>query len=126
MEAMSFCHEHHIAHRDVKLDNILVDMTQPGYPTKLIDFGFSSQNTNFNSKSSAFCGTPAYMSPQLCQKQEYIVSGVDVWASGVLLYTMLFGYQPFRANNQQDLFRKIVKGQYPMPKATVQDSQGST
>lgn len=65
---MSFCHEHHIAHRDIKLDNILVDMTQPGYPTKLIDFGFSSQTTNFNSKSTAFCGTPAYMSPQLCQK----------------------------------------------------------
>jgi serine/threonine protein kinase len=38
-----------------------------------------------------FCGTPAYMSPELCAKEKYLGQATDIWASGILLYTILFG-----------------------------------
>jgi len=57
-----------------------------------------------------FCGTPAYMSPEICAKDKYEGHASDIWAAGILLYTILFGQQPFRAQNEKDLFRKILKG----------------
>jgi serine/threonine protein kinase len=57
-----------------------------------------------------FCGTPAYMSPEICAKDKYEGQASDIWAAGILLYTILFGQQPFRAQNEKDLFRKIMKG----------------
>jgi len=38
-----------------------------------------------------FCGTPAYMSPEICAKDKYEGAASDIWASGILLYTILFG-----------------------------------
>jgi len=63
-----------------------------------------------------FCGTPAYMSPEICAKQKYDGPATDVWASGILLYTILFGSQPFKAPNEPELYKKIIKGQFKMPK----------
>lgn len=63
-----------------------------------------------------FCGTPAYMSPEICQKGKYDGLKADMWAAGIILYTMLFGKQPFRAVNENELYRKIGKGTFSIPK----------
>ena len=110
ISALKACHEINIAHRDLKPDNIMVDMTNELDPgVKLIDFGFACQSTQ---KMQVFCGTPAYMSPEICQKGKYDGVKADMWAAGILLYTMLFGKQPFRAVNENELYRKIAKGTF--------------
>ena len=88
MKAMDFYHNQNIAHRDIKPENILVDLDSPDVVTKVIDFGFAAQSSK---KMEIFCGTPAYMSPEICSKLKYSGSATDMWASGILLFTMLFG-----------------------------------
>ena len=56
------------------------------------------------------------MSPEICAKQKYDGPATDVWAAGILLYTILFGSQPFKAQTEPELYKKIIKGQFKMPK----------
>ena len=112
---MSFYHEKNIAHRDIKPDNIMIDIKSPGCPTKLIDFGFAAQSVG---KMQIFCGTPAYMSPEICNSEKYDGPATDVWAAGILLYTILFGQNPFKAPNEKELYKKIAKGVFTMPSQT--------
>ena len=60
---MAYYHTLNISHRDIKLENILVDMDSPNFQTKIIDFGFATQTSSQSERLRAFCGTPAYMSP---------------------------------------------------------------
>lgn len=62
---METFHELNIAHRDLKPENILVNMESENYITKIIDFGFAAKSKE---KLAIWCGTPAYMSPELCNK----------------------------------------------------------
>ena len=110
---MEFYHAKSIAHRDIKPENILVDLDS--LETKVIDFGFAAQSLK---KMEIFCGTPAYMSPEICGKLKYSGPATDMWASGILLFTMLFGFQPFKATNEKELFKKIIKGTFNMPVVT--------
>lgn len=87
-------------------------MDCPNYTTKIIDFGFAAKSKE---KLQIFCGTPAYMSPEICNKAKYDGAATDMWASGILLYTILFGVQPFKAGTEQELFRKIQKGVFKLP-----------
>ena len=119
---MKFYHSKNIAHRDIKPENILVDMQSPSLTTKIIDFGFAAQSVR---KMDVFCGTPAYMSPEICNKEKYSGPATDMWATGILLYTILFGAQPFRASNEKDLFRKIISGKYHTPAMTARDKSAS-
>ena len=61
------------------------------------------------------------MSPEICAKLRYDGSATDVWASGILLYTMLFGHQPFKAANEAELYKKIIKGTFKLPKIIEYD-----
>ena len=62
-----------------------------------------------------FCGTPSYMSPDLVSKKEYNGPEADIWATGVVMYTILTGYLPFKGKDEKDLYRKILKGNYSTP-----------
>lgn len=62
VSGMSIFHDQFIAHRDLKPENILIDMDCPNYTTKIIDFGFAAKSKE---KMQVFCGTPAYMSPEI-------------------------------------------------------------
>jgi serine/threonine protein kinase len=68
MRGMEFYHSRSIAHRDIKPENILVDIDSKEVKTKIIDFGFAAQSSK---KLEIFCGTPAYMSPEICGKHKY-------------------------------------------------------
>ena len=55
------------------------------------------------------------MSPEIVTKRDYCGKQTDVWALGVILFSMLFGRTPFRAENERELYRKIAKGAYNYP-----------
>ena len=72
VEAFDYLHSKNIAHRDVKLDNILIE--EKTKMIKIIDFGFAAFTLNSEGqaqKLKIFCGTPSYMAPELVRKQEY-------------------------------------------------------
>ena len=103
IKAISYCHEQNICHRDIKLENMLVD--DSGH-LKIIDFGFSTACGD-KSKLITHCGTPPYMSPELAARQPYNGLAADIWALGVALFLMLIGKFPFRANDERELYRLI-------------------
>ena len=106
--ALKYCHSKCIAHRDIKLENILLDEHKN---VKLIDFGFSTCIPN-HKKLRMFCGTPSYMAPQIVSKVEYAGPPADIWATGVLMYALLNGCFPFRGQTDDDLYRRIKRGTY--------------
>ena len=104
-------HENNVIHRDLKLENILID--RESKETKIIDFGFSvNVKDAYETKLPFSCGTPCYMSPELAQKKEHLGGPVDIWALGVILFILLSGKMPFYGGFEEDLFRKIVNGKY--------------
>lgn len=109
--ALDYCHKSEVIHRDIKLENVLLDEKNN---VKLIDFGFSTTMPHGN-KSKTFCGTPSYMAPEIVARSEYLGPPVDVWALGVLLFAMLAGSFPFRGITEKELYRKIAKGSFEVP-----------
>ena len=79
---------------------------------KIIDFGFALVAKE---PLKVFCGTPSYMSPEIVSKREYHGPAADVWAAGVVMYILLTGLLPFRAENEKALFRKIQAGMFVIP-----------
>jgi MAP/microtubule affinity-regulating kinase len=119
LTAVAYMHENDIAHRDLKLDNILVDGNDL---VKLIDFGFATKCV-INEKLSFFCGTPHYMDPDLAMKKHYFGQAADVWALGVILFTLLSGKMPFFAEFEEDLFRRIQNAKYQWPRNYRQNAK---
>ncbi|KAI8475246.1 MAG: kinase-like domain-containing protein [Monoraphidium minutum] len=99
--AVAYCHEHRVAHRDIKLDNALMDGPLDDAPRVLLcDFGFArSWSGSGSGDMHTALGTPAYMSPQIISAkysaQGFDGAAADVWAAGVTLFVMLFGCFPF-------------------------------
>lgn len=102
-------HKKGYVHRDLKLDNILIDPQTKNI--KIIDFGFSLKSGP-GEKLSVHCGTPHYMDPDLARKGPYSGMAADIWACGIILYIILVGKLPFFAEFEADLFRKIQSGKY--------------
>lgn len=98
--AVDFCHRNHVAHRDLKLDNTLLDHHQPAR-LKLCDFGFAKAWSGANPNMDTMrIGTPEYMGPELISgRTGYDGKKVDVWASGVLLFVILLGMFPFEMDD---------------------------
>ncbi|CAD6916201.1 unnamed protein product [Tilletia controversa] len=94
ISGVSYLHQKKIIHRDLKLENLLLDRNRNVIIT---DFGFAN---NFEDKRddlmATSCGSPCYAAPELVvQDGLYAGSAVDVWSCGVILYAMLAGYLPF-------------------------------
>ena len=104
-------HDLDIIHRDVKLENVLLDKY---LNTKLIDFGFSV-STKDSQNLKIFCGTPSYMAPEIVRRIEYEGKPVDCWSLGVVLYALVCGCFPFSAKSYPDLYKKVMRGQFRYP-----------
>ena len=111
IEALAYCHKNSVYHRDIKLDNILVDEDMR---IKLIDFGFS-EVIEKGQKSTSYCGAFAFFAPEILQKQPFFPEYSDIWAVGVLIYRMIAGFFPFQDEDASELGKKIsgIKIFYP-------------
>ena len=113
-DAMNYLHKNNMAHRDIKLENIL--MTKE-YEIKIIDFGFGMYNPE-NKLQNFFCGTPNYMPPEIAFKKPYIGQKADLWSLGVLVYKMYCADFPFKGKNEKELYKAIKRGKFVMASYT--------
>lgn len=111
ISALNYLHSKCIAHRDIKLENVMLDHRGN---VKLIDFGFSTQIPN-TQKIKLFCGTPSYMAPEIVKKIEFCGPPADIYASGVLLFAFFCGCFPYRGKDDKDLYKKIANDDLVIP-----------
>eukprot|EP00270_Netrium_digitus_P011004 TRINITY_DN345_c0_g1_i1.p1 TRINITY_DN345_c0_g1~~TRINITY_DN345_c0_g1_i1.p1 ORF type:complete len:454 (+),score=59.38 TRINITY_DN345_c0_g1_i1:165-1526(+) len=103
---LKHCHHLGVVHRDIKAENILISYFAPAGPKgkaepqiKIADFGFAAL-LDVDGLTSGFYGSPLYMSPEVIQRARY-GTAVDVWSTGVLLYTTLSGVMPFYGSDAE-------------------------
>ena len=111
--AIGHLHSKSIIHRDLKLENILVD--EEGY-LKIIDFGLA-KILKEDETTDTFCGTPEYLAPEMVSQRGHD-KNVDWWALGVLIYELLVGVSPFYNRNRNVMLSKIKASRvvFPDPK----------
>ncbi|THU50327.1 hypothetical protein C4D60_Mb06t19040 [Musa balbisiana] len=114
---VSYCHLRQICHRDLKLENTLLDGS-PAPRLKICDFGYSKSSL-LHSRPKSTVGTPAYIAPEVLSPREYDGKQADVWSCGVTLYVMLVGAYPFEDQNDpkniRKTIRRIMSVQYKIP-----------
>ena len=93
-----------VVHRDIKLDNILLDSKGN---VKIGDFGVSRRIEQEEELLFEQCGTPAYIAPEIVQEIGYKGLPVDIWSAGVCLFALLYGNVPFKANQIGDLTHEL-------------------
>lgn len=96
---MSYCHHKNVIHRDLKLENILLENSNSSV-IKIVDFGIAGLAINVNNIDNMDMGSLRYMAPEvLSKKVKKAGANIDIWAMGVILYALLFGTLPFDGNN---------------------------
>jgi len=114
--AIAYLHSKGIAHRDLKLENILLDKK---HNVKLIDFGLSKYGEAAR-KMRTLCGTKYYLAPEIVRGESYNHM-CDVWSLGVILFTMCSGFLPFDHDNEVTLMKAISLGVYKVPSFLAED-----
>ncbi|XP_048582772.1 phosphorylase b kinase gamma catalytic chain, skeletal muscle/heart isoform isoform X2 [Nematostella vectensis] len=112
-EAVDYMHYHNVVHRDLKPENILLDEE---INVKISDFGFAVELKEGETLRE-LCGTPGYLAPEVLQCSMFpdapgYTKEVDMWACGVILYTLLCGFPPFWHRRQVVMLRNIMNGKY--------------
>ncbi|KAM7319990.1 hypothetical protein ACRRTK_020433 [Alexandromys fortis] len=115
--AVYYCHNNDIAHRDIKLDNILLDGKGN---IKLCDFGMAVRVSS-GQRCKGFCGTVEYCAPELFDDTEYDARAVDIWSMAVVLYALVTARFPFKARTYRDMKEVMLNPIYYIPYTLCQN-----
>jgi hypothetical protein len=103
--AVAYVHSKSCVHRDLKLENILLDKHEN---VKLCDFGFTREYEGKASYLQTFCGTICYSAPEMLKGEKYAGEKVDVWSLGIILYALLAGELPYDDDDDQVTKNRIL------------------
>lgn len=121
ISGINYMHENGICHRDIRLENILVDKD---LNIKIIDFGYSTfiyedNNGNNNEKIEKLLntnyGSYHYSAPEVIKGEDYLARPAELWSLGVLLYTMVCGFTPFDNVNEEILIQSVLNAEFSFP-----------
>ena len=132
VSAIYYLHMNKIVHRDLKLDNILLNFPNENDKAnlnmlkaeiKLIDFGFATRLRTVNGNlANTILGTPSNMEPHMLRDMENQIPSlkgynekVDIWSLGTLCYEMLVGRMAFAGHSMEELYKKVKAGNYKLP-----------
>ena len=109
--ALDYCHKNNVVHRDLKIENIMIN--EKG-DIKIIDFGLSNL---YSPKTllQTYCGSLYFAAPELLSAKPYTGPEVDVWSFGVVLYVLVCGKVPFDDQSVSVLHEKIKRGNVDYP-----------
>ncbi|KAK9876004.1 hypothetical protein WA026_011121 [Henosepilachna vigintioctopunctata] len=112
-EGVEYIHSKHVVHRDLKPENILLDNN---LNVKITDFGFAKLISD-GEELQDLCGTPGYLAPEtlrcnMIEDSPGYSYEVDIWACGVIMYTLLVGCPPFWHRKQMIMLRNIMEGKF--------------
>ncbi|KAJ3811374.1 Pkinase-domain-containing protein [Lentinula aff. lateritia] len=117
--AVSYCHRFNVSHRDLKLENILVDSDNN---IKIADFGLASFQPDSIVRTA--CGSLHYCAPEVVTGYgNYNGPMADVWSCGIILFALLTCSLPFNPENDDDLKEEIIHAEVPFPTGLDSDAQ---
>ena len=102
ISGLEHLHSKGIGHRDIKLENLLIDSQ---YNLKIADFGFSTRQA----RNESFKGTQNYMSPEIFSGGEYNSQSADLFASGIILFWMIAQHPPFEWARKENPHYNLIR-----------------
>ena len=113
VSSLQYLHRHLVIHRDLKLGNIFIDAHMR---IKVGDFGLATKLEHPDERRMTVCGTPNYIAPELLDEAKKGHSfEVDVWSTGVIMYTLLVGKPPFQSKDVKATYKRIMANEYSFP-----------
>ena len=111
IKALQYLHSHRVIHRDLKLGNLFLNDKME---LKVGDFGLATKLDFEGEKKKTVCGTPNYIAPEVLYGTGHSYE-VDIWAIGVIIYTLLIGKPPFETREVKTSYNKIKKADFSFP-----------
>ncbi len=103
-KALHYAHGRGVIHRDIKPSNIMLTIDND---VRIIDFGIAIVSDSEVSRIEGIAGSPSYMSPEQVQSED-LTPRSDLYSLGAVMYELLTGFRPFRADNLSKLLHQIV------------------
>ncbi|OAA43170.1 Calcium/calmodulin-dependent protein kinase [Metarhizium rileyi] len=112
MTAVNYLHNNDVVHRDLKPENLLYVTREPDSDLVLADFGIAKTLDSKEETLKTMAGSFGYAAPEVMEQKGH-GKPVDMWSMGVITYTLLCGYSPFRSENLRDLLRECTAAPVP-------------
>ena len=103
----------------MKPENLLLDKHKN---IKIVDFGLSN-TYKVNELLKTACGSPWYAAPEMVAGKRYVGLGVDIWSWGIILFAVICGFLPFEDPNTNNLYKKILSGEFKIPRYVSENAR---